>query len=82
MTQASLRKLERKTALHQLVLGKQLQMMKFVCQQPPDPHSAHQVKGTQPYLPFNYPVSCLGLWAGPSPLGRWLSLEVAQQHSF
>lgn len=32
---------------------------------PPEPYCAHQVKGTQPCLPFNHLAGCLGLRARP-----------------
>lgn len=73
VTQGSLRKLERRTQLHLLVLGNRLPMMKFLCM-PTAPRRAHQVKGTQPYLPFNlfafHPTCLLAAWCcgrSPSP---------------
>lgn len=82
VTQGSLRKLDRRTQLHQLVLGKQLRMMKFVYMPAaPDPHRAHQVKGTQPCLPFGHPAGCLAVGRSP-PLGLWLRLESALLRSF
>lgn len=83
VTQGSLRKLERRTQLHQLVLGKRLPM-KFprmpAAPRPCPPRKGHVAQfAFQPVcLPTYLPASCPVLRQDPPlPWGLWVSSEAA-----